>query len=81
MHGEGSVDQRAVNGDQLSQLSVLFGQALPGFGVQRLKDILHLLQAPGIDGLEEAALLDAACGGDTLAGKVILFQKLQEVPA
>ena len=79
VHGQNSIDERAVDKGQVAQLSMSSGQLLGRFCVEFLEELYHLLQSPGTDVLKKAALPDALLRGDVSLGKIALPQSLQKV--
>ena len=49
--------------------------------LQRFEDLQELFEAALVHGLEERTFGDAFLRGNVLAGKVVLFQGLEEMPA
>lgn len=51
-----------------------------GLGLKFLVDKEELFQAPGVEGLTITAAANTFGRGDERAGKIVLFQNLQQVP-
>ena len=79
MHGKACIDQRAVNGSELSEIFIFIGQNIKGLVLKSLINVGELFHAPSVDRFRKAALFDPLFGSDGIARKVIFFEDLKKV--
>ena len=80
-HGESCVNKGAVNGDKVSQFGVIFWEYASCFFLKPLKNSHELLKASGVDGLKEAALLNALLGSNMLPCILVFLKRLNKFPS
>ena len=80
-HRKGGVNKRTVNGDKVSQLSVIFGKYVLCFFCKSPKNFHELLKASGIDGLKETTFLDALLGSNMFPCIRIFLKRLNKFPS
>ena len=73
LHGEDSIDQRAIDGDQRTQFGVLVGEHCGGLFLQGLEDQEKLFETAFVHGFEERTLGNTFLRGDMFPGKGLLF--------